>query len=607
MTSTFASCTAASHPCFGDEWTVESNKIPSDGPRYRCAYASLQDDSLFLFGGRDADTNHRSDSVLEYNPASNTFTTHTPLPEPRSSFAATAIDEYRLMVVGGDTSSTDYEKSCRVYDTRTQEWSSDWPDLNTGRWYHTCITVGNKIYVLGGDNGTVLDSIEELDLSLPTLQWRILPRRLQNHRCGCRAVVDPRNPNNSIIVVGGRNKQYKSFTSCEIVALGHQGQQAGGQTMTIPPLSTPRVYHALVLVENRFLVVLGGNNSEYLSSVEVLDLIQAPQQQQWRALPSMRSARSSLASFTSAGTNKIVVAGGYDGRHKLDTVEEIQVYSRGQLPVPPVLTELPSGGTEIQRWLSESEAQMTGFVANVIAQQKVFALERDENRRVCNDYVSRVHARQNQARAILACMQDIGTTTTGNPPNTLVGPDHDDAATLPHPKLQNPPPLTELPGGHMDAAHRQKIEQWIEENEERKNMFVAVVDSLETELVRDLNESKRICDECIGQFKKQQSTARRVLNRGDVGRNGPPHELLCPITQEVMVDPVITADGHTYERSAIQLVFQQAKGKAPRSPVTGLSLTSRLLIPNVAVRSMCMDYADEHTDLNQFCQIRVHL
>ena len=31
-----------------------------------------------------------------------------------------------------------------------------------------------------------------------------------------------------------------------------------------------------------------------------------------------------------------------------------------------------------------------------------------------------------------------------------------------------------------------------------------------------------------------------------------PEFLVCPITQEVMEDPVITSDGHTFERSAIE-------------------------------------------------------
>ena len=58
-----------------------------------------------------------------------------------------------------------------------------------------------------------------------------------------------------------------------------------------------------------------------------------------------------------------------------------------------------------------------------------------------------------------------------------------------------------------------------------------------------------------------------------------------------MVDPVFTADGHTYERSAIERVFADTpSGENPTSPVTGLVLPSRSLIPNLAMRSQCMDY-----------------
>lgn len=31
----------------------------------------------------------------------------------------------------------------------------------------------------------------------------------------------------------------------------------------------------------------------------------------------------------------------------------------------------------------------------------------------------------------------------------------------------------------------------------------------------------------------------------------PPRELVCPITQEVLKDPVVAADGHTYERASL--------------------------------------------------------
>ena len=55
----------------------------------------------------------------------------------------------------------------------------------------------------------------------------------------------------------------------------------------------------------------------------------------------------------------------------------------------------------------------------------------------------------------------------------------------------------------------------------------------------------------------------------------------CPITQEVMQDPVICEDGHTYERAAIERWLTQSN----RSPQTNLPLSSRKCIPNYALRS----------------------
>jgi hypothetical protein len=56
-----------------------------------------------------------------------------------------------------------------------------------------------------------------------------------------------------------------------------------------------------------------------------------------------------------------------------------------------------------------------------------------------------------------------------------------------------------------------------------------------------------------------------------------------------MVDPVITADGQTYERAAIEKWF--AEGHTT-SPSTGLSLESLALIPNLALRKTREEYVN---------------
>ena len=69
-----------------------------------------------------------------------------------------------------------------------------------------------------------------------------------------------------------------------------------------------------------------------------------------------------------------------------------------------------------------------------------------------------------------------------------------------------------------------------------------------------------------------------VDDGGDDDEGGAPPSLLCPITQEVMVEPVIASDGFTYERSAIERWLDM--GPDRRSPTTNAPLPSRTLVPN---------------------------
>jgi hypothetical protein len=62
----------------------------------------------------------------------------------------------------------------------------------------------------------------------------------------------------------------------------------------------------------------------------------------------------------------------------------------------------------------------------------------------------------------------------------------------------------------------------------------------------------------------------------------------CPITHMRMVDPVMSCDGHTYERAAIQRWFDY---KNTKSPLTGLPLANTHLIPNHALRSAILALA----------------
>ena len=71
-----------------------------------------------------------------------------------------------------------------------------------------------------------------------------------------------------------------------------------------------------------------------------------------------------------------------------------------------------------------------------------------------------------------------------------------------------------------------------------------------------------------------------TVHTGGVGADLQPF-LQCPITQEIMNDPVIAADGQTYERRALARWLRRNNS----SPLTGLEMDA-WMVPNHAVKSM---------------------
>ena len=67
-----------------------------------------------------------------------------------------------------------------------------------------------------------------------------------------------------------------------------------------------------------------------------------------------------------------------------------------------------------------------------------------------------------------------------------------------------------------------------------------------------------------------------------------PDEFLCPITREVMNEPVVCSDGHTYELQSIQQWLRTHR----TSPKTNSVLPNKNLIPNHALRSQINDLCE---------------
>eukprot|EP00428_Durinskia_dybowskii_P012238 CAMPEP_0170223444 /NCGR_PEP_ID=MMETSP0116_2-20130129/11422_1 /TAXON_ID=400756 /ORGANISM="Durinskia baltica, Strain CSIRO CS-38" /LENGTH=662 /DNA_ID=CAMNT_0010474147 /DNA_START=14 /DNA_END=1998 /DNA_ORIENTATION=+ len=65
-----------------------------------------------------------------------------------------------------------------------------------------------------------------------------------------------------------------------------------------------------------------------------------------------------------------------------------------------------------------------------------------------------------------------------------------------------------------------------------------------------------------------------------------PDAFYCPISRQCMHDPVVLADGHTYERRHIEKWLRRHN----TSPVTGLELAQKDLFPNHALRNAIEEY-----------------
>lgn len=68
-----------------------------------------------------------------------------------------------------------------------------------------------------------------------------------------------------------------------------------------------------------------------------------------------------------------------------------------------------------------------------------------------------------------------------------------------------------------------------------------------------------------------------------------PNEFLCPITHEIMNDPVCTSDGYTYERKAIE----EWLTKKQTSPIMNLSIKSTQLYPNKVLKMLIDKYIQQ--------------
>jgi len=140
---------------------------------------------------------------------------------------------------------------------------------------------------------------------------------------------------------------------------------------------------------------------------------------------------------------------------------------------------------------------------------------------------------------------------------------------------------THLTEEEIDKFTCKQLRKQLEERSLPKN-------GLKKELMERLRSS--IAKESLPNDTKRTKVA--ISTESSVAVDGEdfmiPDDFVCPITQELMENPVITADGNTYERSAIE----QWLVKHDTSPLSNVTLSNKTLIPNLVVARQIRDFQD---------------
>jgi hypothetical protein len=457
-------------------------------------------------------------------------------------------------------------------------------------------TVGGGVYVLGGRDKTnrcmrsdvqfLADTtISMQQPSLTTCWERKPPMKIPRRDAAAVAI------GNLIYVIGGMfwdacQARYRECPYTEIF---------DGERWTFgPSLNVPREKHCAVVVGNNNIVVLGGKSASSSSPLVEDVEIWNTSTDFFAFLPSgITPARANFdAVVHGEGGREIYLIGGGTraiGNATIDlaklTPEELCYLAPAVDAEAPPTSMINGNGDEkklttIPRTVKGTSSTSTKIntetkewlpMAPSLPQPPVTMTLRDR-RKAMTGYIASLMAVQEQYRQTVAESKERIAQHYGR-------------------TIEQQTKLRDL---EIDAVQFHST-SWLKDTERLAHTALADVQLMETQL-----QSRKVSDTKVTTFLKQ--------NDQDEFYDNIPSQLRCPLTLDLMTDPVVAADGNMYERSALQDWFrnsklQQAKtnddrgtpGKkfVPRSPLTGAELPTESFFPVHTLRSMCKQFAKQ--------------
>lgn len=461
-------------------------------------------------------------------------------------FSSSTVSGRNIYVFGGLLPATkETTGSVERLDLDTMAWSSHGPTpgpMHMSEPRAGCAAAAHEdlIYVVGGYNGKRYSKTAESFNTRTGVSTKIEPMQQERYGCVATFIQD------KMYVFGGRNGN-------SVLDTGETYNPAENEWSSLPSMTTNRKTPALAAVDGLVYVIGGQNEETILASAEVFD----PVQQVWTALPPMSTPRDCSAAV--AVGKYIVVLGGKNNSVKLDTAEIYSIEAKTWIPFPSMRHDRYGSNAVL---LGNAIFVLGGCGTNDVEMMVLPQVQFPELPRlslISQDRTNRLAALKLWVSNVKNVSQDLRETVEEAKREVTSS--------------------TESKVCHLQqeiAALQGRKTKELESIEHASQSWIKTA----TDMLQDMQEQIASLEAKLG-----------VVASPSHQETEPPRQLVCPITLELLVDPVMAADGHTYERVAIEEHFRQTKGgKNPRSPATGAVLPSRMLIPNVAIRSQCREF-----------------
>mmetsp|Transcript_471 Transcript_471/g.1102 ORF Transcript_471/g.1102 Transcript_471/m.1102 type:complete len:734 (-) Transcript_471:308-2509(-) len=255
-----------------------------------------------------------------------------PLNERRGSCSGVRLDDDRMWIVGGSATKADGNTEVLNFKAEGPRMTfSDGPKLSRHRRECACIALDeDRVMVIGGFNGANFLSSTEI-LNIRTMQTVPGPKIVQPRASPGVGYI---SSSNRIVVVGGKNS-YGCLSSIEYLDLScSQPQFKLG-----PSLKVGRSGPSVLRLDDRRLFVLGGHDYERTHiCTEILEFVESASgvpRLGITAGPDLGATRSYCATVQLDPEHMFLI-GGHDGYKYLDTTDVLNVKTMLVTRGPPM-------------------------------------------------------------------------------------------------------------------------------------------------------------------------------------------------------------------------------------------------------------------------------